>query len=208
MLVLEETDMRQLTALLILIMTISLGSAGCETVSEHQKTAIGTGAGAAGGALIGGLISRNTTGVVVGGLVGALAGGGIGYYLERQDRTASQAAVATGYSPAQGNLVRVDGVQVLPAQVRPGETVSLAITYTVLTPRDDQSYLVRETREIRHDGVLVANPTTEFHRSNGTFTSALPITLPPTAGRGTYEVATTVSIADRLSRGGATFSVN
>ncbi len=200
--------MRHLAALLVLIMAVSLGSAGCATISEHEKTVIGAGAGAAGGALVGGLISRNTTGVVVGGLVGALAGGGIGYYLERQDRTRQQAVAQTGYSPAQGNLVRVDGVQADPTRVRPGETVNLAITYTVLTPSADQSYLVRETREIRHDGVLVANPTTEIYRSNGTFTSALPITLPATAGRGTYEVATTVSLGDRLSRGGTTFSVN
>ena len=200
--------MRHLATLLILVITVSLGGAGCATISEHEKTAIGAGAGAAGGALIGGLISRNTTGVVVGGLIGALAGGGIGYYLERQDRTAQQAAAATGYSPAQGNVVRVDSVQALPTQLRPGETISLAITYTVLTPRADESYLVRETREIRYNGALVANPTTEFQRSNGTFTSALPITLPATAGRGGYEVTTTVSLGDRLSRGATTFSVN
>jgi len=200
--------MRHLATLLVLIMAVSLGTAGCATISEHEKTAIGAGAGAATGALAGGLISRNTTGVVVGGLIGALAGGGIGYYLERQDRTGPQAVVATGYSPAQGNVVRVDGVQADPIQVRPGGTVNLGISYTVLTPHADQSYLVRETREIRHNGVLVANPTTEFHRSNGAFTSALPITLPPNAGRGSYEVTTTVSIGDRLSRGGTTFSVN
>jgi|ERR1051326_5850575 hypothetical protein len=200
--------MRQLSLLLVLILMVSLGSAGCATVTEHEKTTIGAGAGAAGGALVGGLISRNTTGVVVGGLIGALAGGGIGYYLERRDATRPQAIAATGYSPAQGNLVRVDSVQADPTQVRPGQTVNLAITYTVLTPNADQSYLVRETREVRHDGVLVANPTTEFYRSNGAFTSALPITLPATAGRGAYEVTTTVSIADRLSHGGTTFSVN
>ena len=200
--------MRHLATVLVLVITVSLGSAGCATISEHQKTAIGAGAGAAGGALIGGLISRNTTGVVVGGLIGALAGGGIGYYLERQDRSGPQAAAATGYSPAQGNVVRVDGAQALPTQVRAGETINLTITYTVLTPRNDLSYLVRETREVRHDGVLVANPTTEFQRSNGTFTSALPITLPATAGRGVYEVTATVSLGDRLSRGATTFSVN
>jgi len=199
--------MRHLATLLLLIMTVTLAGAGCTTIADHQKTSIGAGAGAAGGAIVGGLVSRNTTGVVVGGLIGALAGGGIGYYLERQDRTASQAAAATGYSPEQGNLVRVDGVIASPAQVRAGDTVNLGMTYTVLTPRGDVSYLVRETREVRHNGVLVANPTTEFQRTNGAFTSALPIALPASAGRGVYEVATTVSIGDRLARGGTTFSV-
>ena len=39
----------------------------------------------------------------------------------------------------------------------------------------------RETREVRHDGKLVVNQSTEFQRANGTFTSALPITRPPRA---------------------------
>ncbi len=199
--------MRSVSMLLILLMAVSLGSAGCETISEHQKTAIGAGAGAAGGALIGGLISRNTTGVVVGGLLGSLAGGGIGYYLERQDRTRAQAATETGYTAAQGNLVRVDSVRADPSPVPAGATVNLTTTYTVLTPQADQ-HAVRETREVRHDGVLVANPTTEFSRANGTFTSALPITIPATAPRGTYEVTTTIASGDRLSRASTSFTVN
>ena len=199
--------MRYFSTLLVLVIVVSIGTAGCETVSEHQKTAIGAGAGAAGGALIGGLISRNTTGVVVGGLLGGLAGGGIGYYLERRDRTRAEAVTATGYSAAQGTMVRVDTVQADPTQVRPGGTVNIITTYTVLTPQEEQ-HAVRETREVRHDGVLVANPTTEFSRANGTFTSALPITLPAKAVRGQYEVTTTVESGDRLSRGETTFTVN
>jgi surface antigen len=193
-------------SLFILLILVSLGSTGCQTISEHQKTAIGTGAGAAGGALIGGVISRNATGAVVGGLLGGLVGGGIGYYLERQDRTPTQAASDTGWTPAQGNLIRVDGVQANPAQVRAGDTVNLTTTYTVLTPQ--ANHLVRETHEVRHDGVLVANPTTEFSRTNGTFTSALPITVPATAPRGTYEVTTTIASGDRLSRASTRFTVN
>ena len=200
--------MRYVSTLLVLVLVVALGTAGCETISDHPKTAIGAGAGAAGGALVGGLISRNTTGVVVGGLLGGLAGGGIGYYLERQDRTATQAVADTGYTPAQGNLVRVDGVQANPAQIRPGQTVNLTTTYTVLTPQAGQSHAVRETREVRHAGVLVANPTTEFSRMNGTFTSALPLTIPATAKRGTYEVTTTVATGELLSRASTSFTVN
>ena len=189
------------------MVTLSLVASGCETVSEHRTTAIGTGAGAAGGAVIGGLISRNTTGVVVGGLLGALVGGGIGYYLERQDRTRAQAVAETGYRPAQGNVIRVDRVQTDPDAIGPGGTINLLATYTLLTPSATQPQQVRETREIRHDGVLVANPTTEFSRLNGTFTSALPITLPSTAAKGAYEVTTTIGVEDRVSRGTAGFTV-
>jgi surface antigen len=197
--------MRSLAFVLVIVVVVA--ASGCETVTEHQKTAIGAGAGAAGGALLGGLISRNTTGVVVGGLLGGLVGGGIGYYLERQDRTRAEAVRQTGYTPEQGNVVRVERVQADPAELGPGGTVNLVATYTVLTPAGTTPQQVRETREVRHNGVLVANPTTEFSRAGGTFTSALPITLPATAGRGTYEVTTTIGLGDRLSRGMTTFTV-
>jgi hypothetical protein len=199
--------MRGVSWLLLLVLAVSLVASGCETVSEHRTTAIGAGAGAAGGAILGGLISRNTTGIVLGGLLGGLVGGGIGYYLERQDKSRAQAARETGYTPDQGTVIRVDRVQAEPAAVEPGGTVNLAATYTLLTPDATKSQQVRETREVRHNGALVANPTTEFSRLNGTFTSALPITLPGTAAKGAYEVTTTVGVGDRVSRGTTVFTV-
>ena len=94
----------------------------------------------------------------------------------------------------------------------PGEPPSIQLPptspNTLLTPHSEQATLVRETREIRHNGALVANPTTEFSRANGTFTSALPITIPSRAGRGAYEVTTTVAAGDRVSRDTTTFTVN
>jgi surface antigen len=196
-----------MAGLLIVVLVLTLGLSGCETMQQNPKTAMGAGAGAAAGALLGGLIGRNTTGVVVGGLLGGLAGGAIGQYLDRQDRTRAQAAAATGYDPAQGDLVRVEQVQVTPSPVSAGGTVNLLVTYSVLVPQTDRTVAVRETREVRHDGALVANPTTEFQRQGGTFTSAMPVTLPATARRGLYEVTTTVALGDRVSRGVTTFQV-
>ena len=199
--------MRSTTRVLAVVLAAALGVGGCATIEENPKTAIGVGAGAAGGALVGGLIGHNTTAVVVGGLVGGLAGGAIGYYLDRQDKTAAQAAADTGYQPSQGTVVRVDQVVADPSSVVPGGTENLGVTYTVLTPTPNQTVQVSETREVRHNGILVANPTSQLTRPNGTFTSALPITLPANAVRGTYEVTTTVSVGDRASRGFTTFAV-
>jgi hypothetical protein len=187
------------------ILVVMSGLAGCETVSEHKETAIGAGAGAAGGAVIGGL-AGGTKGAVIGGLLGALAGGAVGNYLERKERDRPAAASAAGYDPSQGNVVRVERVQASPASVRPGGQVTLDVTYTILTPRNQMS-TVRETREVRHDGQLVADPAIEVQRNDGTFTSTLPITLPSTARPGTYEVTTSVSMADRTSRSMTTFTV-
>lgn len=199
--------MRLMAGLLVVVLTATVGLAGCETIQENPKTSIGAGVGVAGGAVLGGLIGRDTTGVVVGGLLGGLAGGAIGYYLDRQDRTRAEAVHATAYNPAQGDVVHVERVQATPNPVSAGGTVNLVTTYTVLTPQADRSVAVRETREVRHNGALVANPTTEFTRQGGTFTSAVPIILPRGAATGTYEVTITVAAGDRLSRGTTSFTV-
>jgi surface antigen len=199
--------MRLIAGCVAVVLVATLGLTGCETVQENPKTAIGAGVGAAGGAVVGGIIGQGATGAVIGGVLGTLAGGAVGQYLDRQDRTRAQAAQATAYDPAQGDVVRVDKVQATPSPVGRGGTVSLVATYTVLTPQADRSLSVRETREVRHSGVLVANPTTEFSRLGGTFTSAVPITLPTTAATGAYEVTITVAVGDRLSRGTTTFTV-
>ena len=94
----------------------------------------------------------------------------------------------------------------VPAVVPPGGTVNLGTTYTVLTP-PDQWLEVRETREVRYLGELVANPTTNVVRTNGTYTTSLPITLPATAARGPYEVTTTVAMGDRRASQTTTFRV-
>ena len=204
---LRASPPRALAVALAAVLGASVALGGCETIRENPKTSIGAGAGAAAGGVAGGLIGRNTTGVVVGGLLGGLAGGAIGYYLERQDRNRAQAASEVGYNPSEGTVVRVEQVQANPASVRAGQTVNVVTTYTLLTPQGDRTVAVRETREIRHNGALVANPTTEFSRTDGTYTSALPITLPANADRGAYEVTTTVAVADRVSRGSTTFRV-
>jgi hypothetical protein len=205
----EKSDdtMRMLAAFLALVLVSFAALSGCATIEENPRTAIGTGVGAAGGAAAGGLISSGATGAVVGGLIGALAGGGIGYYLDHQEKTRAQAVNDTGYTPAQGNVVRVDRVQAEPATLHQGGTVNMMTTYTVLTPRAEDRVTVRETREVRRNRVLLANPTNEIARANGTFSSTLPNTLPSDGARGTYEVTTTVAVGDRSSHGISTFIV-
>jgi predicted lipid-binding transport protein (Tim44 family) len=174
-------------------------------VTDHKDTAIGAGVGGAGGAVIGGL-AGGTNGAVIGGLLGVLAGGVVGNYIERQDKDRTAAASATGYQASQGNLVRVENGQVQPSTARAGETVNLSSTYTILTP-SNQTMEIRESREVRHDGALVANPAVNIQRANGTFTSTVPITLPSNAGKGTYDVTTTVAMGDRTARSMTTFTV-
>ena len=198
---------RILSGVVIVSLAGGLAASGCTAVEQNPKTALGAGVGAAGGAVVGGLAGRGTTGAVVGGLLGALAGGAVGQYLDRKDKDRSQAAADTSYTPSQGNFVDVTPVEAQPAQVRPGGSVNLQATYTVLTPDPNQTVTVQETREVRYNGQVVANTSGNFSRPNGTYTSSLPITLPPSAGRGTYQVTTTVAMADKQGQGTTTFVV-
>ena len=203
-----------------------IGETASDTIRDHPQTAAGAGVGAAGGAVVGGL-AGGTKGAVVGGLLGALAGGAIGNYIERREASAPQTSSTTSStttpstsgstvgvpstttSPTSTNsasLVRIDRVQAQPSQPRPGDTVSLDATYTILSS-SEQVVPVRETREVRLDGELVANPAVDVTRQTGTYSSALPITLPANARAGKYEVTTTVASGDRRSTSTTSFSV-
>jgi hypothetical protein len=198
-----------------------LGESAGQTIRDHPQTAAGAGVGAAGGAVVGGL-AGGTKGAVIGGLLGALAGGAIGNYVERREATLPQTASTP---PSTGGttisvprptvprtntngaaVVRVDQVQAQPSLLRPGDTVNLNATYTILSP-SEQLVAVRETREVRLNGELVANPAVEVARQTGTYSSALPITLPANARTGRYDVTTTVVSGDRQSSSTTSFSV-
>ncbi|MDO9116339.1 MAG: glycine zipper domain-containing protein [Nitrospira sp.] len=194
-----------LAALLLVLTAIPGCESAGKTVTDHKDTAIGAGVGGAGGAVIGGL-AGGTKGAVIGGLLGVLAGGAVGNYVERQDKDRAAAAAATGYQASQGNVVRLENGQAQPSTARAGETVNLSSTYTILTP-NNQPMTIQESREVRHDGAMVANPTVNTQRANGTFTSTVPIILPSDAQKGIYDVTTTVAMGDRTARSMTSFTV-
>jgi hypothetical protein len=186
---------------------IMLGIISCQSSGGKGQTAQrpeGTMPPAVGTALIGRPVQK--TGTVLGSLSGSLAGGVIGNYLERQDRDRTAAAIALSYLPEQGELLKIESVEASPPSTRRGDNVNLTSTYTVLTPHN-RPMTIRETREVRHKGSLVADLFIDVVRSSGTFTSILPIILPPNAKPGTYEVTTTVSKDQRTSRSITNFTV-
>lgn len=210
-----------------------LGESAGQTIRDHPQTTAGAGIGAAGGAVVGGL-AGGTKGAVVGGLLGALAGGAIGNYVERRDAAVPQTpspppptsqpqtassppgtAGPTVSSPDSATpraytnsavVVRVDQVQAQPSLLRPGETVTLNATYSILSP-PDRPVAVRESREIRLNGELVANPSVDVARQTGTYSTALPITIPVNAQVGKYEVTTMVVSGDLRSISTTSFFV-
>ena len=159
---------------------------------EHQGAAIGAGTGAVGGAVVGGLLGGRR-GAVAGGLLGALAGGLVGNYHDQREKNLAETRRAyTDYSAAKGTRLKIERVRTTPPTAAPGETVEIQLTYAVLTPREDVTVPVRESREILFNGIKVGEASIDIEREGGTWRSVVPITLPENARPGNYSVIVSV----------------
>lgn len=185
--------------------------AGCapleQQVSEHPGTAIGATAGAVGGAVLGGLLFKSTTGAVVGGLVGALAGGLIGNATEAKKQNEEATNQEYGYKARQGIVIRIEEVEVEPAQIRPGGRVNLSVQYALMTPQANQEVTITERWAITHNGQEVGEPVHTVQHPGGTWAGSLPLTLPRSAEPGTYRVVAIVEAENKADRRETTFVV-
>ncbi|MCF8130398.1 MAG: hypothetical protein K9N10_17955 [Deltaproteobacteria bacterium] len=181
---------------LYLILALAVSTAGCTAMKGHEGAAVGAGAGATTGAVAGALIGKGAGAVVVGSLLGALAGGAIGHYAYDQKKTGAQTAEDYNYGSNQGLVVRIEDASVSPINVHPGGEVTLAMTYAVLNPVSGRNTSITEIREITHRGRIVGKPEAQVSRPDGTFTSMVPLRLPPEAEKGEYRVISTVVSAN------------
>jgi hypothetical protein len=187
---------RRIVTCLVLLAALGTALPGCATTEStlggHQGAVLGAGAGAVGGAVIGGLVGGKQ-GAVAGGLLGALAGGLIGNYADEKEKTLAETRRAHAeYTPEKGTRLRIEKVKAGPTPVRPGGTVSIDITYAVLTPSEEVQVPVRETREILFEGSKVGEASLSIEREGGTWRSVVPVTLPADARRGNYRVLASV----------------
>ena len=193
--------MRKMVSLAaIAALSVSILS-GCASqngaMREHRGAAIGAGTGAVGGAVVGGLLGGKR-GAVVGGLLGALAGGLVGNYHDQQEKSLAETRRDYAeYTPAKGTRLKIERVKASPVSAAPGDTIEIQLTYAVLTPREDVTVPVRESREILFNGVKVGEAAVDIEREGGTWRSVVPIILPGNARPGHYRVVASVE-----SRGG------
>ncbi len=177
---------------IIVVVTFLVGTFGCASVpEEHKGAATGAGIGAATGALAGALLGSKgakTEMAVVGGLLGALAGGAIGHYVYDQKRTKDETARRYDYKPSDGTVLRIEEASVSPSTVKPGGKVEMKMTYAVLGTPAGQGISITETREIRYEDEIYGKPQVSVSRSDGTFSSSIPLTLPADAKKGKYSV--------------------
>jgi hypothetical protein len=209
---------RKLLALaLVIIFGVAL--AGCVTESGYYDPGRSAGAGALGGAAtgaaVGSIIGAATGSPATGAWIGAAAGGvigGVGGYLYAEHRnsemrSAAAASQAYNYNPSQGNVVNIDRADAAPAVVRPGQQVSLSMTYTILSP-DNAPVNVTLVREMRVGGSVVGQPyQAQVTNANGSFTDNVAYTLPKNATPGTYTVTSRVITSQGSTQKESYFSV-
>ncbi len=183
--------MKKIASVLLCLTLVSLFT-GCATIEEHPGAAVGAGAGAATGAVAGALIGKGAGATVVGGLIGGLVGGAIGHYAYDAPRSRAETAKVYDYSPSQGTVLTIEDEYAAPNVVHPGDVVDLKLTYAVLTPSPEDEISVTEIREITHNGELVGEPEVHVERAGGTYTSTVPLHLPPDAPRGRYQLTSIV----------------
>jgi Glycine zipper len=182
-----------LAAIAALFVSILSGCAAQNSgMREHEGAAVGAGAGAVGGAVVGGLLGGKR-GAVAGGLLGALAGGLVGNYHDQREKSLAETRRDyAGYDAAKGTRLKIERLRANPPTAAPGETVEIQLTYAVLTPREDVTVPVRESREILFNGIRVGEASVDIEREGGTWRSVVPITLPGNARPGNYRVVASV----------------
>ncbi len=181
---------------------------GCATVEEeHKGAAVGAGVGAATGAVLGAAIGKDTKSAVIGGLAGALIGGAIGHYYYDKKKTRDETAKTYNYKPEHGTILTIEDATVSSQSVKPGDVVEIKMTYAVLNPSPEAKVSITEIREITHDGELVGKPEVRVNRSDGTYSSTVPVHLPTTAKKGLYKVKTVVQSENLKDTRELTFEV-
>jgi len=106
----------------------------------------------------------------------------------------------------EGEGVRVISVTAIPQIVKAGDSVELVVDYH-LGPAHSTDVDVRETIEVRYDGVLMSMPTYTQSAPPGGRESKFRLIVPSDAKSGTYEVSADVSTDTGEDSGVGTFNV-
>lgn len=181
---------------------------GARVCQRQSQNCDWNGSGAAGGALIGGLVFDSAGAAVAGGLLGGLAGSLLGRALEHKNEDYEKTARDYGYrSEGRETILRIEDVDTDPERINQRERINLVTRYAVLPPQGNQQVSVKEKWRIVHNGRVVGDPTLTVRRSGGTWSSAVPITLPANADPGTYQASVEIQTAGTSDRGSTTFTV-
>lgn len=183
---------------------LSLSIAGCETYG--QGAGLGAAIGAGAGAIIGHQSGHALEGAAIGAALGGLAGVVAHDIKVNRQRDAAETAQSYNYQPAQGEVLRFEGAEVLPASVRPGEMIQGRITYALLGT--GAGVQVREARLLMRGSETIAELSNQtFTRTDSTWASTQDFRLPSNLAPGVYTLETRVQTAQSSISGRAQFLV-
>lgn len=123
----------------------------------------------------------------------------------------AQVYVAYHYQPDHGIVLKLEHATTKPSTLRPGSSVVLAVTYTLMAPQETGPLAVKEIRTIRFGDQDLRQVEKTVRVASGTYSSDYRLTIPPDAAEGVYTVTTTVEVPSAKGvRGEAssTFSVS
>jgi hypothetical protein len=127
--------------------------------------------------------------------------------MNQQMYNRAMAAQQYNYTSDRGSVVDVNDARAMPATVRPGQTVDMSMTYTILTPKDTPTQ-VTLYREVRRGGQTVGQPySTQATNRNGTFQDRVAFTVPRNAAPGSYTVSNRVMSSYGSAERNAYFTV-
>jgi hypothetical protein len=113
-----------------------------------------------------------------------------------------------GYCPTGGCVLRLDQVRIKPDRAKPGSTLRLSTTYTILTP-EAVALPVSIIRNIFYQGKsLGRTKSVDMRRNNGTWTQEINFTLPANAEPGTYTLITKINTGYGTAMDSTEFHVN
>ncbi len=110
-----------------------------------------------------------------------------------QFRSSREQAISHyNYCPSGGCVVRLEGVELKPARIHKGDTISMTVTYTILTP-EEIAVPVTISHEIFYQGRSLGQvKSTDTRHYNGSWDRKTDFSLPADARPGVYTLNTKV----------------
>lgn len=194
----------QRAAMAFLIAGLAVGAAGCATHGEAGG--LGAILGAAGGAIIGHQSGHAGEGAAIGAVIGGLSGIIAHDVKEERALDGAETSREYNYEVAQGEMLALENVNVLPVTAHSGYTIELSIQYALLGA--GSGIRVAETRVMKFDGETVAQLSSQIqYRNDGTWLSTQDFKLSDNMTPGEYTVVQTVRTVKSVISGSAKFVV-
>lgn len=201
---------------LVLCPVLLIGCATQQGMDQLKGAGMGGGIGAATGCAIGAIFGGSqgcATGAMVGGGVGLISGWGavkIKQYQAEQVRTAqADQRMYPMVEPVQSAQVKIRKGTSTPHTVKPGDTVDLAMDYSVTLPPHMQTVTVTEQWVMKKDGKTVSElPQPGNQRKAGGWSTEAVVPLPTDIEPGTYVIEHTVQAGDSYDTDESTFVVS